>query len=100
MLVVDGNTNVGWPVFLRDKSGPTLCHTFRVSHNAVKPVAATFGGLDIARFNIGHEFTNTEFRKLLTELGIAVEYTPVDGVKRNGRVERKLKLITEGAKVA
>ena len=100
MLVVDDNTNVGWPAFLRDKSGPTLWHAFRVLYNAVKLVVATYGGLDIARFNIGHEFTNTEFRKLLTELEIAVEYTPVDGVKRNGRVERKLKLIAEGAKVA
>ena len=30
MLVVDNNTNVGWPLFLWDKSGPTLCHAFRV----------------------------------------------------------------------
>ena len=99
MLVVDDNTNVGWTVFLQDKSGPTLCHAFRVCHNAVKLVAATNGSLDIARFGIGHEFTNAEFQKLLTELGIAVEYTPVDGAKRNGRVERKLALIAKGAKV-
>ena len=100
MLVVDDNTNVGWTVFLRDKSGPTLCHAFRACHNAVKLVAATNGSLGIARFEIGHEFTNAEFRKLLTELGIAVEYDPVDGAKRNGRVERKLAVVTEGAKVA
>ena len=56
--------------------------------------------MDIARFDIGHEFTNVEFLKLPTELVIAVEYTPVDGAKRNGRVERKLALIEEGAKVA
>ena len=31
---------------------------------------------------------------------MAVEYTPVDGTKRNGRVERKLTLIAEGARVA
>ena len=100
MLVVDDNTNVGWTVFLRDKSGPTLCRAFGVCHSAVKIVAATYGSLDIARFEIRHEFTNTEFRKLLTELGIAVEYTPVDGAKRNSSVERKLVLIAEGAKVA
>ena len=29
-----------------------------------------------------------------------VEYTPVDGAKRNGRVERKLALIAEGARAA
>ena len=63
-------------------------------------MVATYGGLDIARFENGHEFINAEFRKLLTELEIAVEYTPIDGEKRNGRVERKLALIAEGAKVA
>ena len=26
MLVVNDNTNVGWPLFLRDKRDPTLCH--------------------------------------------------------------------------
>ena len=98
MLVVDDNTSVGWPLFLRNRSGPTLCHACRAWHNAVKLVAAAYGGLDIARFDNGHEFTNAEFRKLLTELGIAVEYTPVDGAKGNGRVERKLGLIAEGAK--
>ena len=100
MMVVDANTNVGWPPFPRDKSGPTLCQAFRVWHNAVKLVVATYGGLCVARFDNGHEFINAEFRKLLTELGIAVEYTPVDDEKRNGRVERKLALIAEGAKVA
>ena len=100
MLVVDGTTNVGWVVSLRDKSGPTLCHALRVWPNAVKLVAATYGDLDIARFDIGHEFTKAEFRKLLTELGMAVEYTPIDGIKRNGRVERKPALIAEGTKVA
>ena len=63
-------------------------------------MVATYGGLCIARFDNEHEFINAEFRKLLTELGIAVEYTPVDDKKRNGRVERKLALIAEGAKVA
>ena len=99
-LVVDDNINVGWPLFLRDKSGPTLCYAFRVWHNAVKLVAATYGGLDITRFDNEHEFTNAEFRKLLTELGVAVEYTFVDGAKRNDHVERKLALIAEGAKAA
>ena len=53
-------------------------------------MAATYGGLDIARFDHGNDFTNAEFRKLLTELGIAVRHTPVGGAKLDGRVERKL----------
>ena len=72
MPVVDDNTNEGWLLFLRDRSGPTLCHAFCVWHKAVKLVAASYGGLNITRFDNGHEFTNAEFRKLLTELGIAV----------------------------
>ena len=63
-------------------------------------MAVTYEGLGIAHFNFGHEFTSVELRNLLTELGIAVEYTPVDGVKRNGHVERKLALSAEGAKPA
>ena len=63
-------------------------------------MAVTYGGLDIARFDNEHEFGNAKFRKLLVELGIAVEYTPVDGAKSNGRVKRKLALIAKGAKAA
>ena len=29
-LVVDNNTNVGWPLFVRDTSARTLCHAFRI----------------------------------------------------------------------
>ena len=89
MLTVDDCTNVGWTLFLGDKSGDTLCEAFRSWHTAVKSTAAIHGGLEIARFDNGNEFTNANFRKLLIEHGVAGEYTPVDGAKRNGRVERK-----------
>ena len=100
MLMVDDYTNVGWTLFLGDKSGDTLCQAFRSWYTAVKRTAAIHGELEIARFDNGNEFTNAGFRKLLTELGVAVEYTPVDGAKRNDRVERKLALIAEGARAA
>ena len=100
MLIVDDYTNVGWTLFLGDKSGDTLCQAFRSWHTVVKSTAAIHGGLEIARLDNGNEFTNADFRKLLTELGVPVEYTPVDGAKRNGRVERKLALIAEGARAA
>ena len=48
----------------------------------------------------GLEFVNDDFKNILTELNIKRELTPVDGAKRNGRVERKLALITEGARAA
>ena len=100
MPMVDDYTNVGWTLFLGDKSGDTLCQAFRSWHTAVKSTAAIHGGLEIARFDDGNEFTDADFRKLLTELGVAVEYTLVDGAKRNGRVERKLALIAEGTRAA
>ena len=100
MLMVDDCTNLGWMLFLGDKSGDTLCQAFRSWHSAVKSTAAIHGGLEMARFDNGNEFTNADFRELLTELGVAVEFTPVDGAKRNVRVERKLALIAEGARVA
>ena len=100
MLMVDDYTNVGWTLFLGNKSGDTLCQAFRSWHTAVKSTAAIHGGLEIARFDNGNEFTNADFRKLLTELGVAVEYTSIDGAKRSDRVERKLALIAEGARAA
>ena len=100
MLMVDDYTDVGWTLFLGDKSGDTLCQAFRSWHTAVKSTASIHGGLEIARFDNGNEFTNADFRKLLTELGVAVEYALVAGAKRNGRVERKLVLIAKGARAA
>ena len=91
---------MGWTLFLGDKSGDTFCQAFRSWHTAVKSTAAIHGGLEIARFDNGNEFTDADFRKLLTELGVAVEYALVDGAKRNGRVKRKLALIAEGTRVA
>ena len=100
MLMVEDCTNVGWTLFLGHKSGDTLCQAFRSRHTAVKSTAAVHGGLEIARFDNGNEFTNVDYRKLLIELGVAADYTPVDGAKQNGRVERKLVLIAEGARGA
>ena len=98
MLVMDDNTNVGWPLFLRDKSSPTLCHAFLFWHSAVKLVKVTCGDLNIARFDNGHEITNADFQNLQIELRIAVEYTPVDNAKCNARVERKLAPIAENSR--
>lgn len=48
----------------------------------------------------GNEFVNAEFRKLLVDLDITAEYTPVDGAKSNGQVERWVGLATEGTRAA
>ena len=43
---------------------------------------------------------NDDLKDMLTELNIKRGLTPVDGAKRNGRIERKRALITEGARAA
>ncbi|CAB1098674.1 unnamed protein product [Ectocarpus sp. CCAP 1310/34] len=100
MMVVDDYSNVGWTLFLADKSGSTLSGAFRAWYVDNKQLAMAHGGLGVARFDNGTEFTNAEFRHLLSELGVAVEFTPVHGAKRNGRAERKIALVVEGGKVA
>lgn len=54
-----------------------------------------------ARTDNGLESVNEDLQTSLAEVGIKRrELTPVDGVKRNERTERKLALIAEGAKAA
>lgn len=48
----------------------------------------------------GLVFVNDNLQRMLGELDFMLDTTPVDGVKHNGRAERKLGLITEGAKAA
>ena len=61
---------------------------------------AVHGPVGSLRTDNGLEFVNDDCKNMLTELNIKRELTPVDGAKRNGRVERKLTLITEGARAA
>ena len=48
----------------------------------------------------GTEFVNEPFANLLAKHGIRREFTSVDGPKRNGRVERRIALVMEGARAA
>ena len=100
MMVVDDFSNFGWPVFLRDKSGPTVLTAFRAWHVAVKSLISAHGQVECVFSDNGNEFVNTSFRNLLVDLGIKAELTPVDGAKRNGRVERRIALVAEAAKAA
>lgn len=78
----------------------TSCHSFLAYYKDVKQLTATYGEVGIAGFHNGNEITNAEFTHWLVELGVAAEFTPVDGAKRNGRLERKIALVPEGSKVA
>ena len=48
----------------------------------------------------GTEWVDEDFRTMLVDLGIARELTAVDGPKSNGRVERRIALVSDGGKAA
>ena len=100
MLLVDDYSNVGWVLFLKDKTGSAATQAFRAFSTAIKPLIAVHGPVGSLRTDNGLEFVNDDFKNMLMELNIKRELTPVDGAKRNGRVDRKLALITEGARAA
>ena len=97
---MDDHSNVGWILFLKDKTGSTVTQAFRAFFAAIKPLITVHGPVGSLRTDNGLEFVNDDFKNMLTELNIKRELTPVDGAKRNGRVERKLALITKGARAA
>ena len=92
LKIVDDATNMGWPVFLPDKSAATVTNGFRIFLAAVNAYETP----ESLRTDSGPEFTNREFQKLVTDNNIRREFMSVDGPKRNGRVERKLALVAEG----
>ena len=100
MLLVDDYSNVGWVLFLKDKTGSTVTQTFRNFFAAIKPLITVHGSVGSLRMDNGLEFVNDDFNNMLTELNIKRELTPVGGAKRNGRVKWKLALIAEGARAA
>ena len=99
-FIVDYYSSLGWPIFLKDKSADTVTHAVRVFLAAMKPLREKHGEPGALRTDNGTEFVNELFASLLAKHGIRREFTSVDGPKRNGRVERRIALIKEGARVA
>ena len=87
-----------WPLFTPDKSSSTTTKAVRTWYIANREQIKQHGGWEIGRFDNGTEYASAEFKELLRELGVKTEFTPPSGPKRNGRVERRLALIAEGAK--
>ena len=97
-FIVDCYSNLGWPIFLKDKSADTVTHAFRAFLAAIKPLREKHGESGALRTDNGTEFVNEPFANLLLQYGIRREFTFVDGPKRNGRVERRIALVKEGAR--
>ena len=99
-FIVDCYSNLGWPIFLKDKSADTVTHAFRTFLAAIKPLREKHAEPGALRTDNGTEFVNEPFANLLVQYDIRREFTSVDGPKRNGRVERRIALIKEGARAA
>ena len=100
MQLLDDYTNFGWSVFLGDKSGPTVVRAFRIWDVSVKQLMGIHGEVRYVLTDNGTEWVNEEFWTMLVDLGIAQELTVVDGPTSSGRVERRIALVSEGAKAA
>ena len=101
MQLLDDYTNFGWTVFLGDKSGPTVVRAFRIWYASVKQlIMGVHGEVRCVLTDNGTEWVNEDFWTMLVDLGIARELTAVDGPKSNGRVERRIALVSEGGKAA
>ena len=100
MQLLDDSANFGWTVFLGDKSGPTVVRAFRTWYASVKQLMGVHGAVRCVLTDNGTEWVKEDFRTMLEDLGIARELTAVDGPKCNGRVERMIALVLEGAKAA
>ena len=96
-FIVDCYSNLGWPLFLKDKSADIITHAFRVFLAAIKPLREKHGEPGVLRTDNGTKFVNEPFANLLAKHGIRGEFTSVDGPKRNGCVERRIALVKEGA---
>ena len=100
MQLLDDYTNFGWTVFLGDKSGPIVVRAFRTSYTSVKQLMGVHGEVWCVLTDNGIEWVDEDFRTMLMDLGIARELIAVDGPKSNGRVERRIAVVSEGAMAA
>ena len=99
-FIVDCYSNLGRPIFLKEISADTVTHAFRAFLAAIKPLREKHGEPGALQTDNGTDFVNEPFANLLVQYGIRRDFTSVDGPKRNGRVERRIALVKEGARAA
>lgn len=96
MVSMGDYSNVGWVLFLADKSGVTVTSAFRGSFATIKSLIAVHGPVGSMRTGNGLDLVNDNYQGMLTELDIKRGFMPVDGVTCTG-AERKLGLIAARA---
>ena len=93
-------TTWGGRYSLKDKSADTVTHAVRAFLAAIKPLREKHGEPEACPTDNGTDFVNEPFSNILVQYGVRREFTSVDGPKRNGRVERQIALVKEGARAA
>ena len=101
LCCVDDCSNFGIVKFLPDKTAETVASALREILVSLKPLRDVHGDFEVLRTDNGTELVNSVVDALLLEFGISRELTSPDGgQKRNGKVERRIGLIREGARAA
>ena len=78
-FIVDCYSNLGWPIFLRDKSAATVTHAFRAFLAAIKPLREKHGEPGALRTDNGTDFVNKPFANLWFSTASAASSPPSAG---------------------
>ena len=78
-FIVDCYSNMGWPIFLKDKSADTVTHAFRAFLATIKPLREKHGDPGALRTDNGTEFVNEPFANLLVHTASAASSPPSTG---------------------
>ena len=70
MLLVDDYSDVGWVLFLKDKTGSTATQACRAFFAAINPLITVHGTVRSLRTDNRSEFVDDDFKNMLTELNI------------------------------
>lgn len=95
LMVVGDFSNMGWPLFLKDKSTATVPHAFHFFLAAIMPLIRIDRGASVLDTDNGTNFFKEEFKEMLVKHGIGLDLS-VDGSKLNGRDEKELVLVAKG----
>lgn len=68
MVLVDHYSNVGWVLFLKDKTGAIVTLVFRASFATVQPVITFHGPVDGLRTENGLELVKDDLKDISAEL--------------------------------
>ena len=78
-FIVDCYSNLGWPIFLKDKSADTVTHAFRAFRAAIKPLREKRGSREPSAPTTGRNFLTNLFPTLCFSTASAASSPPSTG---------------------